>query len=73
MVNANSNSAGYFSVSISGGQELSSQDKMLEVFMETVKILDPSVTDEELLNDIDIVPTNRLFNVDHDFTVRKLT
>ena len=48
MINANDATAEYFSVSINGGKEISEKDKMFDVFAETIKVLDPSVTEEKV-------------------------
>ena len=48
MINANDAAAECFSISINGGKETSERDKMFEVFAETIKILDPSVTEEKI-------------------------
>ena len=48
MINANDAAAECSSISINGGKETSERDKMFEVFAETIKILDPSVTEEKI-------------------------
>lgn len=48
MINANDAAAECFSISINGGKETSERDKMFEVFSETIKVLDPSVTEERI-------------------------
>lgn len=48
MINANDAAAECFSISINGGKETSERDKMFEVFAETIKILDLSVTEEKI-------------------------
>ena len=48
MINANDVAAECFSISINGGKETSERDKMFEVFAETIKVLDPSVTEEKI-------------------------
>lgn len=48
MINANEAAAECFSISINGGKEISERDKMFEVFAETIKVLDPSVTEEKI-------------------------
>jgi len=48
IINANDAAAECFSVSINGGKETSERDKMFEVFAETIKVLDPSITAEKI-------------------------
>lgn len=48
MINANDAVAECFSISINGGKEISERDKMFDVFAETIKVLDPSVTEEKI-------------------------
>jgi ribosomal protein L40E len=46
MINANGAAAEAFCVTINGGQDDAAKQSMYEVFRETVKILDPSITDD---------------------------
>lgn len=48
MINANDAAAECFSISINGGKEISERDEMFDVFAETIKVLDPSVTEEKI-------------------------
>ena len=48
MINANDTAAECFSISINGGKEISERDEMFDVFAETIKVLDPSVTEEKI-------------------------
>lgn len=48
MINANDAAAEYFSISINGGKEISERDKMFSVFAETLKVLDPLLTDDTI-------------------------
>lgn len=48
MINANDATAECFSISINGGKEISERDEMFDVFAETIKVLDPSVTEEKI-------------------------
>ena len=48
MINANNAAAECFSISINGGKEISERDKMFNVFAETLKVLDPLLTDDTI-------------------------
>ena len=48
MINANDAAAECFSISINGGKEISERDKMFNVFAETLKVLDPLLTDDTI-------------------------
>ena len=55
MINATESSSGCFSLSIHGGQEIDQQERMFDVFVEAVRILDPTLNEDnchEIVNSL---------------------
>ena len=59
MINAYGAAAECFSISINGGKEISDRDKMFDVFAETIKVLDPSVTEEKIAEVVNYLKTEQ--------------
>ena len=68
MINANDAYADCFSISISGGQEIKDRDKMFDVFSETLKVLDPSITTDKITEIINYLKNEQYMVSDYKVT-----
>lgn len=66
MINANEQLAEYFSVLIKGGQDESSKERVLEVFAEMLKVLDPTLTDDKITEAVDYLKSQQHMVNDYD-------
>lgn len=68
MINANDAYAEVFSLSINGGKEEKWYDKILEVYKYSVKVLDPTITNERIEEFINEVKKSNYRIIDYQLT-----
>ena len=65
MINANDAAAECFSVKINGGQEIADRDRMFEVFAETLKVLDSTITEDIITKTVDYLKSEQYMVSDY--------
>lgn len=65
MINANDAAAECFSVKINGGQKIADRDRMFEVFAETLKVLDSTITEDIITKTVDYLKSEQYMVSDY--------
>lgn len=65
MINANDAAAECFSVKKNGGQEIADRDRMFEVFAETLKVLDSTITEDIITKTVDYLKSEQYMVSDY--------